>query len=587
MDNLEERGEKVKRGRGAPRKVTQKLEKELISYIIEEVVTNREIPTDKELGKRYSIGERTARGIRLGHGLNRWELKEWISKKGERGADEREGIKIRSGYCGGWMMLPVIIGSGIVEAVGKLKMPSWTKVSSWQLILTMLFWNVLGMGRIYHIEDYRSSSEVGLGLLTGRGKLLSDSSVWNIVHSIEEEASEKFYEETAKGSIDPTDPKSGYRISLDDHVVPSFSKLEPKPLEKTRVPTRGRSYPAVRMYYHYDLEKDRVIGLSVKGARERLSKVLVDLIGHIRGLKRKAGCIKPNKLRVIFDRGGYKGSVFNELMEDEELEFLTLAIAYPNSVRQWEAIPEDEFEEYIPPSPKEKKTAVEDSRYHLADTKTKIKDCLEPIRSIVLRNDKETSPKKRWYVLFTDDETSTACELLEEYPKRQSHENFYRGLKCDLFGDALPKAYHLIREENKDGQMRKTTSTVSSQETKKEISFVGWTKALASNLLKDFSKALGGNYENMYPSTLRRKFLQRPGTIMITNDEVLVTLDPFVNQDGVLSWLEQINKQDMKIPWLANRTLKMNIAEKPPSNGDISVDLRKIFFANFHAHSPP
>lgn len=485
------------------------------------------------------------------------------------------------------MMIPVIIGSGIVEAMKGLKMPQWTKVSSSQLILTMLFWNILGLGRIFHIEDYRSETEVGLGLLTGRGKLLSDSSVWNIVHSIEKETSEEFYEGTALGRIDRSDPMSCYKISLDDHVVPSFSKLIPKPLEKTRVPTRGRSYPAVRMYYHYDLEEDRVIGLTVKGAKERLSKVLGELIGHIRDLKRKAGCIKPGKLRIIFDRGGYKGSVFNELIEDEDLEFLTLAIAYPNSVRQWEAIPEEKFEQYIPLSEKEKKRADKSSSYHLAETRTKIKDCSEPIRSIVLRNDNETEPKKRWYVLFTNDETSSACDLLEEYPQRQSHENFYRGLKGDLLGDRLPKAYHLIRENNDKGEMRKTIQTVFSEETKKEISFVGWTKALASNLLRDFGKALGEEYENMYPSTLRRKFLQRPGTIRITNDEVSVTLDPFVNQNGVLSWLEQINKQEIRIPWLGDRLLKIYIAEKPPSNRVISLDLRKIFFANFQPHSPP
>ena len=588
MDNLEQIGNKVKRGRGRPRKVTQDLEKELISYLIEEVVTKGVIPTDEELGERYSLGERTVRGIRLEHGLDRWKLKRWLKEKGEgTEGKEEEGIEIKSSFCGGWMMIPLIIGSGIEEAVGKLKMPGWTKVSSWQLILTLLYWSLLGFKRLYHLEDYRSESDVGLGLLTGRGRLLSDSSVWNIVHCIEKESGEEFYEDTARGSIDPADPNSGKRISIDDHVVGSFTKLEPKPLEKTRVASRGRSYPAVRMYYHYDLEKERVIGLSVKGARERLSMVLGDLIGHIRDLKRKAGCIHPDKLRVIFDRGGYKGSTFNELMEDEDLEFLTLAIAYPNSVKQWEAIDEKEFEEYIPPSEKKQKTTEESSKFHLADTKTQIKDCSKPIRSIVLRNDNETKPSKRWYVLFTKDETSSSTDLLEEYPQRQSHENLYRGLRCDLFGDALPKAYHLIREENQKGEKRKTIATVFSEETKIEISFVGWIKALASNLLKDFGKALGEDYEKMYPSSLIRKFLLRPGTIRITGDEVLVSLDPFVNQEGVVSWLEQIDKQDIRIPWLGDRKLKICLGEKSPSSRDISVDLRKIFSANFQAHSPP
>ena len=200
-------------------------------------------------------------------------------------------------------------------------------------------------------------------------KLLADSTLWDMVHSLPEESAEAFYQITASGTIDADDPDSGTKVSLDDHVVPSFTRLDPKPLDKTRVPTRGRSYPAVRLYYYYDLIKERFIALQVKLADERLSKVLPDLIGHLRQI---AGC-GTSKLRFLFDRGGYKGSLFASLMEDDDIIFVTPAIGYASNVAQWEAIPEEKFVDYVPKGseklPDEKRPVLK-----LADSTTTVRD---------------------------------------------------------------------------------------------------------------------------------------------------------------------------------------------------------------------
>ena len=134
-----------------------------------------------------------------------------------------------------------------------------------------------------------------------------------MLHSLPKESIEAFYQATATATIDPNDPNSATKVSLDDHVVPSFTELDPKPLGKTRVPTRGRSYPAVRLYYYYDLIKQKFIALQIKLASERRSFVLPDLIAHLKDLRKKAGCL-TKKLRLLFDRGGYKGSLFASLM---------------------------------------------------------------------------------------------------------------------------------------------------------------------------------------------------------------------------------------------------------------------------------
>ena len=60
----------------------------------------------------------------------------------------------------------------------------------------------------------------------------------------------------------------------------------------------------MRLYYYYDMLKKRFIALQVKLADERLSKVLPDLIAHLKELRQKAGSC-ARKLRLLFDRGGY------------------------------------------------------------------------------------------------------------------------------------------------------------------------------------------------------------------------------------------------------------------------------------------
>jgi len=46
---------------------------------------------------------------------------------------------------------------------------------------------------------------------------------------------------------------------MDEHVVGFFTKRKPRPLGKIRVPTRGRSYPAIRLYAPFHLWSGRFV----------------------------------------------------------------------------------------------------------------------------------------------------------------------------------------------------------------------------------------------------------------------------------------------------------------------------------------
>ena len=311
---------------GRPRIVTDKLEAQIVAFLFKTTLYDGNMPSDSTASEQFGISERSFRSIRLKYGLDRWTIRRLLafSKETEQQPDNSVSIGYTP-FGGAWLLIPLLLSSAIVKAISVLRMPKGVQVTAWQFVLTILWWSILGFSRFFHLDDFRSKSDLGLALLTGRAKLLADSTLWRVLHSLPKESIEAFYEITAAATIDANDQNSATKVSLDDHVVPSFTELAPKPLGKTRIPTRGRSYPAVRLYYYYDLIKQKFIALQVKLSNERLSKVLPDLIAHLFDLRKKAGCL-VNKLRLLFDRGGYKGSLFASLMEDGDVIFVTPSV---------------------------------------------------------------------------------------------------------------------------------------------------------------------------------------------------------------------------------------------------------------------
>jgi len=284
---------------GRPCMVTDELAAKVVAFLFRTTLENGNMPDDLTGAKQFGISERSFRSIRLKHGLDRWTIRRFLANKTKQQSEDDSFSLGYTPFGGAWLLVPLLLSSVIAKAVSVLRMPKGALVTAWQLVLTILLWSILGFSRFFHLDDFRSKSDLGLALLTGRVKLLADSTLWGMVHSLPEESIDAFYQTTASGIIDGNDPDSGTKVSLDDHVVPSFTRLNPKPLGKTRVPTRGRSYPAVRLYYYYDMIKKRFIALQVKLADERLSKVLPDLIAHLKDLRQRAGCLCDSCLIVV------------------------------------------------------------------------------------------------------------------------------------------------------------------------------------------------------------------------------------------------------------------------------------------------
>jgi hypothetical protein len=470
--------------------------------------------------------------------------------------------------------------SALSSAVQLLNWTTRTGIDAWNWVLTILVGAVLGFRRFAHLDDFRHAADLGLALFTGRVRLLADSTVWRLVHTLEPESAEAVYQETAAEGVPLNAPQGEEWVSMDEHVVGFFTKLKPCPLQKTRVPTRGRSYPAIRLYAPFHLWSGRFVGLVVTTATRALSQVLPTLIAEVRRLRKRAEHPRPQQVDLILDRGAYKGALFEQLMADPDVRFLAMARATQKNVPQWEAVPAGSFTAYQPRGEK-------NPNLKIAETTTVISDCRYPLRTVLIRDD-TPGTKQRWRAVFAKVpvEELTPAEVDATYRRRQDHENSFAELDHHLAGKCLPKPYRLLREANEKGQKRKTVGTTLSAETMTGLRFVAWLRHWTYNLVKDFGVALGGRYATMEVGTLVRKFIARPGILRLRGNQFLVTLMPFTGCAALTEWVRQINEQQLAIPWLGHLILQIEIASHPVGCAADPRAVRRRIFANSHSHFP-
>lgn len=359
--------------------------------------------------------------------------------------------------------------------------------------------------------------------------------------SVDKDKVEQFVMTTGENPAVTADPNIPANISVDEHVIPEWTGDFER--EKCRVPTRGRVMKAIKAIYSFSLDAGKFISLRVKGGESVLSTVLPEIIS---GLKEKVSC----KMRLFFDRGGYDGKLFKDLMKDETLLFVTLAKGYKKSKEQWDKIPDSEFKslEKLPLVTKE----FTKGNWYYKDTRTKIRHCPYPIRSIVLKDKEAKDEKKKYHVIFTKDEQTHPVCLINQYSVHWRHENGYKVLKNDLFVDNMPKGYVIVKENNGN-------KTVIDRPER--VLLLGWLKGLIFNLIKDFAGHLGGKYKNSTAGTMIRLFLRRPGYIRVDGDSLIVSLLPFKHQDALIPYIDNINQQNIHIPWLGNLVLKFELGD--------------------------
>jgi hypothetical protein len=90
--------------------------------------------------------------------------------------------------------------------------------------------------------------------------------------------------------------------------------------------------------------------------------------------------------------------------------------------------------------------------------------------------------------------------------------------------------------------------------------------ALVYNAVANLAVELAGEWLDCHVRTIRRTFFDRPGTVCLTDEALLVSLDPFSGQEALAPVVDQFNDQRRHLPRLGNRLLVVRLTppDRPP-----------------------
>jgi hypothetical protein len=144
----------------------------------------------------------------------------------------------------------------------------------------------------------------------------------------------------------------------------------------------------------------------------------------------------------------------------------------------------------------------------------------EAVRTILCREIVPGPKKDRWHPLYTSS-AAEPWEVLTDFRRRQHQEQAYRVGVYDEYLDAAPCGYDKQSPERKRPRFQRGG-----------LQLIGWLVALVYNAVADLAEQLQGDYGGSHIRTLRRTFFNRPGTLYLTAEALIVYLDPFQEQDA-------------------------------------------------------
>lgn len=502
-------------------------------------------------------------------------------------ADEGE-VVCRSSYAGAWLLIPILHRMRLWRLTRLLSYAGQHIMRPFSFVMTVLVTFLMGHVRLGHLVDL---CDRGLALLTGLPRVMDASTAYRLLHDLTAASVRKFYLATAaqENQLAGQDPET---VSVDGHAAPTGTQA---PLGQTKIPTRGRRMKAHGLFSSFNLLARRFVDLHVTDGRRKLSQELWPSMADLDQVKQVAGQLDRSRLNIV-DRGAYSGRVYAALWGKKKrlgMDFLGLARRTKKNVRQWDReLARQGLRSHI--HHKDLPLPVADRRTHfgLLTCWTKIKDCAEKIWTVLVV-DKEKlddpDPKVKYVAALFSSLVDLPAHLVAYlYPYHWRHEWGHRNL-MSLGLDALP--HHWSAPETEPPTDPATTASAAEGPSFvmrhkerpvnwKKVFFLTWLRMLAHNWVGDLAEAIGGAYRRMTVARLVRKFIIRPGTLLLKNDELWVLLEPFPDQAALTAYLEWVNQQRLRLPWLNHLVLQIAVSADQPTGPPMSeAQMRKRLFA--------
>lgn len=482
-----------------------------------------------------------------------------------------------SAYAGLWLLVPMILESRLLQFAALLAFAGpIVGLMPWQWVLTVMALAWLGFSRPQHLDDL---CDAGIALFTGRRTVLDAARARQGMKAIPADAGTAFYEATAQAEWESVEHPQPW-VSIDEHTVGHQGGPD---MPKSRVPRFGRIRRAHQLFGTFLLGARRFVGLAVTQANQKLCHVAVDQLRQARRHQQQAQR-ETRGLRGILDRGSYKGSTHVALqgLKEEGVTYLALARRTKNNVKYWDSLVCTGQVELLPyVHHHDLVLPPEMRREHLflatCQTPVQVNKQTVQLPTILLIDESklfDEDAKAKYAAVFFGNLEQTPGLQAQVYPTRQEHELAYRDLIHALGFDALPKGYY----KRFPGKKLADPDQETILDTK-DIFLVTWLRMLAYNRVVEFLSHLPDKYHRLTVLTAARKFIRRPGVLLIENDRLIVRLDPFPHSSALRDYLAWVNQRHLSIPWLSGLVLRIEIAHQPAARTIPPAEWRKLLSA--------
>jgi hypothetical protein len=407
-------------------------------------------------------------------------------------------------------------------------------------LLTSVFAPVVGLRRVFHLEQLEDK---GFAVLTGGRSCPTRQLVGGWRRHLRWYEVDAFCRRTYPWWLVADDDAL---VSFDEHTLPRWTRKFA--IGKGYVTIRNKYMRCEKLFYGYHAELDRYLCVQATTGDQELRDWAIPLT------QRVLTCGQPRHLHALFDAGAGKAdadvrALWNLAAATPNLTVTLRACRYPSRLRAWKQLPSGLFVTYqeagvcVAAPPKE---------IRLAETRTTLKgeEPEEGIRTIVCREVVPGPAPDRWHPLYTT-AVSEPAEVLVDFRQRQHHEQGYRVGVHDEFMNAAPNGY------DKDSPNRQRPGFHRGP-----LQMIGWLLALVYNAIGDLGVRLADRYHGAHVDTLRRTFLNRPGQLYCTPEALIVYLDPFKDQEELQPLADEINAQQLRIPWLEDRRLVLSLTPR-------------------------
>jgi len=391
--------------------------------------------------------------------------------------------------------------------------PSSAMVPSSSALRSALALKLLQKPRKNHVMPL--ADDEGLGLFAGLNVLPKTTFLHDYSYRVGGDPHHRLLEGVVRARASVAAYPSG-SFNLDFHTIRHYGDPEATRLEKNYVPRRSQSVPSVAVAYAQEEGSEELVYAEADVLkREKRDQVL----RFVEYWKRVAGKL-PEEL--VFDsqmttHGGLAA------LQKQKVVFLTLRERQPKEVERLLALPESAW--------KTVSLTGENRVYRhprVYEERIAVQGYPGKLRQIVARDLGKEAPM----FLLTNDRRRGPATLLSRYPLRTHVENSIREQVETFHVDALSSSVRL----------------------KVEMDVV--LDVIASAAYRWFGRELRG-WERATARRLWATFLDRPGKVRITKEEVIVRVRRFSRAPLLLDSL--MVEENPPIPWLGGRRLRLEI----------------------------